>query len=257
MISPLLVAFENNCQASREKSLDLSATVLECHRQLGRTPDPIFARVNRKIIEGLEADAVHGEHRYHNRHHVRDVLAAIVLLLGQIKTEVAANANLAERMITAALGHDLHHDGRGSFAEPDVEHRSAAAVSAIGQDSGLAMADLDFIEGLILNTYPPYQVKLRQGLCGEKDLEGENLFKLMFGEADVLASLTPSFGKVLSVALAAEWRKAGIKYASMPDEPGGRAYFLECYRQVTPAARQMGVDIMVSEQLRQLKRNAS
>lgn len=255
-MSPLLKAYEKDCQASRMAAPDLPACLIEAYRQVGRDPDPVFSHANHKIIDLLETDAKDDEHAYHNRHHVGDVLAAIVLLIKQTDIEPEALAPLADCMITAALGHDLHHDGFGTTPEVDVEGKSAAAVLAIGREAGISSADLGFIEGLILATYPPMQLNLRQKLGSTKEPDRDDLLALMFGEADVLASLTPTFGKELSVALSAEWRRAGRIFPSMPDTDAGRTFFLGCYRLVTPSARSLGVDVMVSDQLRILERKA-
>ena len=256
-MSPLLMAYEQDCQASRNSSPNIRSCLTQVYEHLGSAPDPAFAKVNQKIIDLLEIDAQILEHAYHNRNHVCDVLKAVVLLLKHTDIAPKAHVSLMECLITAALGHDLHHDGRGTMSELDLERRSATGVLAIGQEAGLPQADLDFIEGVILATYPPVQLKLRQQLAEGGDLDPNEMLALMFGEADVLASLTPTFGKSLSVALSTEWRKAGLIFASMPDEEAGRAKFLGCYRLVTPSAQRLGVDAMVLDQLRILQRNLS
>ena len=256
-MSSLLKAFEKDCQASRRTAPDLSACLMQAHRLVGNDPDPVFAKVNARIIDLLEADARKAEHAYHNRHHVCDVVCAVVLLLNQTKIDPDGPARVAECMMTAALGHDLHHDGLGTMSELDVERRSAAAVVAVGTEAGLPQADLAFIERLILATYPPVQLDLRKKLNTAPDAVAPDLLNLMFGEADVLASLTPTLGKALSVALSVEWRQAGRILPSMPDEDAGRTLFLTGYRHVTPSAQRLGVDVMVMDQLRILQRNAS
>lgn len=256
-MSPLLMAYEKYCHSLRQAAPDLQACLRHCYGQLGRDPGALFAQVNQRIIDLLEADAKQVEHAYHNRHHVCDVVSAIVLLLQQTAEEPNSPASVVDCMITAALGHDLHHDGLGTIAELYVERRSATAVLAIGQEAGLSAADMSFIEALILATYPPVQRELRQKLAVEQGPDQAELFYLMFGEADVLASLTPRFGKVLSVHLSAEWRKAGLVLPFMPDEDAGRAIFLAGYRLVTPSSRQLGVEAMVSDQLRILERKAT
>lgn len=255
-MSPLLKAYEKDCQASRMAAPDLPACLNQAYRQLGCDPDPVFVEVNQKIIGLLEADAKDAEHAYHNRHHVGDVIAAVVLLISQTDIAPDARTSLAHSMITAALGHDVHHDGFGTSSDLDLERKSATAVLAIGRDAGISRANLAFIEGLILATYPPVQLDLRQKLASGEKPDRKDLFALMFGEADVLASLTPTFGKALSVTLSEEWRKAGRSFPSMPDDDAGRTLFLGCYRLVTPSAQRLGVDVMVSEQLRILERKA-
>ena len=256
-MSPLLKAYEQDCQASRMAAPDLAACLMEAHRSLGHAPDRVFAKVNQRIIDLLEIDAKRVEHAYHNRHHVRDVLCALVLLLKQTDTSIDDNMRLVDCMITAALGHDLHHNGLGTMVELDVERMSATAVLAIGKEAGLSSADLGFIEGLILTTYPPVQHNLRKKLAIDQGADRGELLSLMFGEADVLASLTPTFGQALSIALSTEWRKAGLVFPSMPDDDAGRSMFLGFYQLVTPPAQRLGVDVMVLDQLRILQRNAS
>jgi len=256
-MSPLLMAYQQDCFASRMAAPDLSACLQDCYAQLGRAPDPQFALVNHKIIVLLERDAKQVEHAYHNRHHVRDVLSAVVLLLKQTDIAAFSTARLVDCMMTAALGHDLHHDGLGTMSELDVELRSSNAVLAIAQEVGLLAAEMGFIEGVILATYPPTQRRLREKLAMQQGPAPDELLTLIFGEADVLASLTPEFGKTLSVALGAEWRKAGLMFAAMPDEDAGRALFLENYRLLTPSAQRLGVDTMVFDQLLELQRNVS
>lgn len=256
-MSPLLMAYQQDCFASRMAAPDLSACLQDCYAQLGRAPDPLFALLNHKIIELLESDAKQAEHAYHNRHHVRDVLCAVVLLLKQTDVASDATARVVDCMMTAALGHDLHHDGLGTMSELDVERRSSNAVMAIAEDVGLPAADMRFIEGVILATYPPVQRRLREKLAMKQGPAPDELLALIFGEADVLASLTPGFGKTLSVALSTELRKAGLVFAAMPDEDAGRALFLESYRLLTPSAQRLGVDTMVFDQLLELQRNVS
>jgi len=255
VMSALLMAYEKDCAAARLAAPDLSVCVDEAYRQLGRSPDGVFAEVNRKIIDLLEADAKQAEHAYHNRHHVRDVVCAVVLLL--LQGEPAVTPHVVDCMITAALGHDLHHDGLGTMSQRDVERRSATAVLAIAKDAGLPQADMGFIEGLILATYPPIQRRLREKLAQGQGTDPEDMMALVFGEADVLASLTPTFGKILSISLSAEWRKAGLIFPSMPDDDAGRALFLGLYRHLTPSARRLGVEAMVLDQMQILQRNVS
>ena len=255
LMSPLLKAYEKDCHASRPAAPDLLACLTAAYQHLGRNPDPVFAKVNHTIVDLLKADAELGEHAYHNLHHVRDVLFAVVLLLKQTQIDPDAKARVVDCMITAALGHDLHHDGLGTTPTLDLERRSATAVLGVAQDAGLPPADLGLIEGLILASYPPKQLKMREKLGFDKGPDPDELLALMFGEADVMASLTPEFGKILSVALSAEWRKAGRILPSMPDDDAGRAGFLGCYRLVTPTAKALGLDVMVAEQLQVLQRN--
>lgn len=256
-MSPLLMAYEQDCQASRSSAPDLVFCLMKAHRQLGRAPDPLFAKVNQTIIDLLEIDAQQGEHAYHNRHHVCDVVSAIVQLLKQSDIDSESNERWVDCVITAALGHDLHHDGRGTILDVDIEQRSSTAVLAIAKDAGLPAAELALIEGLILATYPPVQLTLRQKLAAPPGPDQDELLALIFGEADVLASLTPTFGLTLSAALSAEWRKAGLIFPSMPDEDAGREKFLGCYRLLTPSAKRLGVDLMVMDQLQNLQRNVS
>jgi len=249
------MAYEQACQASRREAPDLRGCLLQAHQKLARPPDPVFSKVNHRIIDLLEIDAQQVEHAYHNRHHVCDVLSAVVLLMQQTAIDPKLHVRVVDCLITAALGHDLHHDGRGTMSELDVERRSATAVLEIAQDAGLPQEDLDLIEGIILATYPPVQLKLRQKLAMTQGPGPDEVLALMFGEADVLASLTPTFGQTLSVALSAEWRKAGLNFPSMPDEIAGREKFLGCYRLVTPSAQGIGVETMVLDQLQILQRN--
>ncbi len=256
-MSPMLMAYEQDCQASRSTSPNLRACLTQAYEHLGRAPDLLFAKVNQTIIDLLDIDAQQGEHAYHNRHHVCDVLSALVLLLKQSDIDAKSNGRWIDCVITAALGHDLHHDGRGTIPGVDVERRSSSAVLAIARDAGLHAAELVLIEGLILATYPPVQLNLRQKLATLPGPDPDELLALIFGEADVLASLTPTFGLTLSAALSAEWRKAGLIFPSMPDEDAGREKFLGCYRLLTSSAKRLGVELMVMDQLQNLQRNVS
>lgn len=250
-MTDLLAMFEQQCWLSREGQPDLECSVTKAYRVLGRRPSAAFGKVQERLIALLESDAQAKEHPYHNRHHVCDVVAAAALLL-HVHGADRAGDDTIDAVLTAALAHDLHHDGRATSIDGALEERSAAAVKRVGTDSGLEEKVLDLMEGLILSTPPSVQARLRARLREGNACGTQENFQLLLGEADVLASLTPHFGWRLSALLREEWSEAGFQPANPPDTPKGRRFFLGTYTTLSLAACKLGVDRMIAAQLEQL-----
>ena len=241
--------FEARRIAARSSAPDLQQAVWDAYRRLELVASPPFEAANARIITLLSDDEAVVEFEYHNRHHVQDVIDAAALLLSA-NSNGHMTAQESEAFLTAALGHDLHHDGRGPLPEPVLERRSAKSVTDIGRDTGIPESSLFLIEALIIATHPALQKSLRE----REDLATSNgnadRLKLILGDADVLASLTPGLGQELSRRLAREWAASGVDVLPSPSSPMGRRQFLSAYRRLSAEAVTLGADSMIAEQLK-------
>lgn len=244
-----LKEFEARRIAARSYVPDLQQAVWDAYSTLGLVASREFEAANARIIALLSEEEAVFKLEYHNRHHVQDVIDSATLLLSAT-SNFHTTAQEREAFLTAALGHDLHHDGQATLSEPELERRSAKSVIDIGRDAGIPESALSLIEALIIATHPALQKSLRE----KEDLGASNgnvdRLKLILGDADVLASLTPGLGQALSGCLAREWANAGADVAPSPSSPKGRRQFLSAYRTLSAEAVSLGADLMIAEQLK-------
>lgn len=253
-MSPSLTAFEEQRWLSREGQPDLLGCLQDAYLRLEHRPAASFQQAQMEIIGILEDDARTTEPAYHNRRHVCDVVSAAALLL-EAQDCRGLQDDVVDAVMTAALGHDIHHDGRAISIDGILERQAADAVTQIGKRSGLSAGINAFMEALIMATFPADQAKIRTNIRAGAACSGAEEFQLLLGDADVLASLTPGLGMKLSAQLREEWQAAGFSPVSPPDSPEGRRIFLGIYTTLSPAAQRLGVDRMVHEQLQQLGEN--
>jgi len=239
--------FEARRIASRSLPPHLNREILAAQARLGLEPGNAFAAVCRELIKRLTEEAASSEAEYHNLHHVQDVVDAAALLLSSGGS--AVDAQLGEVLLIAALGHDLHHDGRAVLRERDLERRSALTVAGICRSCGYPPDSLVLVEALIVSTHPPEQFSLRSNIGRDAPRDPACRMKLVLGEADVLASLTPELGRELSLCLEKEWLSAGVDVNQPPSTPDGRRQFLTAYQCLSAEALNLGVDVMIAEQL--------
>jgi hypothetical protein len=76
---------------------------------------------------------------------------------------------------------------------------------------------------------------------------------VLLNEADIFISATSEFGPGLSDALAREWQCAGFAGHTRVATKSGRADFLRAARFSSPAAKALGIQVQVEQQLTSLK----
>lgn len=243
-----LMEFEARRIAARRSPPDLHRTLSAAYARLGLKQSPPFGAANARIIAQLSADEALLRLEYHNRHHVQDVIDAVAILLTADPDSLVLLQE-SEALLTAALGHDLHHDGRAFLPEPELERRSARSATNIARDCGVPESALLLIETLIIGTYPALQMELRTKSHSWSPADDVTRLKLILGEADVLASLTPRLGQTLSLSLAKEWASADMGGSPPPSSTQGRRQFLRAYHGLSCQAERLGVGVMIAEQL--------
>lgn len=243
-----LADFEARCTSARQSPPDLSNVMARIYATLAMTPSAAFVATNERVIALMTIEAATTEPQYHNRYHVQDVVEAAALLLSTAADDMIPPHD-RHALLTAALAHDLLHDGQAFLSEPELEWRSARNLVSIGRACGLPEGTLRLMETLIVSTFPPLQMSLRANMQATDVVEPASLLKLLLGEADVLASLTPRLGVRLSECLEEEWTAAGIHFSPSPSSLDGRRQFLSAYRQLSAAAIELGVGRMIAEQL--------
>ena len=179
------------------------------------------ADIARDIDAGLGAGVPGG---YHNpRHFLEVMLCALYLSL-----TVRLQRDRIARVVTAALVHDFHHDGKRSAASPfRLEAQSAAMADPYLRRAGVAPTLREQVRALVLSTevatgVPFARACLGQGtaaasapvraavpaplelLRGDPELAFE---AVLLAEADVLPSmgLTVEHAQYVQDHLAAEW----------------------------------------------------
>jgi hypothetical protein len=202
------------------------------------------------------------EPNYHSRSHFKDVCVALSLLI-QSQASIAnspsthsAPSEEAWILLFCAIGHDFGHDGTINTSPFELEKKSISHIKHWLKTTNYPPREmnglLNYVEPIVLATDP----KNFQTLLTKKiDQNRTDLMALLMVEADLMASILPVRGAMLSRNLAMEWNQNYPDIAKKVNSVEGRLGFLERVRFTSPHSQILNISAIQQTHIRQLKSN--
>jgi hypothetical protein len=205
------------------------------------------------------------EPNYHSRSHFKDVCIALSLLIQSqaaftnspvAHPALSVSAKEAWILLFCAIGHDCGHDGTINTSPFELEKKSIAQVhhwlNTTNYPPTKINGLMNYVEPIILATDP----KNFQTLLTKKiDQNRTDLMALLMVEADLMASILPVRGALLSRNLAMEWKQNYPAMAKLVNSIEGRIGFLERVQFTSPHSQVLNVRAIQQTHIRQLKSN--
>jgi hypothetical protein len=206
------------------------------------------------------------EPNYHSRSHFKDVCIALSLLIQSQTTINNASAALPALSISpeeawillfCAIGHDCGHNGTINTSPFELEKKSISQVhhwlNTTNYPPTEINALMNYVEPIILATDP----KNFQTLLTKKIDQNHrtDLMALLMVEADLMASILPVRGALLSRNLAMEWNQNYPDMAKLVNSTEGRIGFLERVQFTSPHSQALNISAIQKAHIHQLKTN--
>ena len=206
------------------------------------------------------------EPNYHSRSHFKDVCIALSLLVQSQAAIANASAALPALSISSeeawillfcAIGHDCGHNGTINTSPFELEKKSISQVhhwlNTTNYPPTEINALMNYVEPIILATDP----KNFQTLLTKKIDQNHrtDLMALLMVEADLMASILPVRGALLSRNLAMEWNQNYPDMAKLVNSIEGRIGFLERIQFTSPHSQVLNISAIQKTHIRQLKSN--
>ena len=206
------------------------------------------------------------EPNYHSRSHFKDVCVALSLLIqsqasiaNSPATHSASTISSEEAWILlfCAIGHDFGHDGTINTSPFELEKKSISHIKHWLKTTNYPPREmnglLNYVEPIILATDP----KNFQSLLTKKIDQNHrtDLMTLLMVEADLMASILPVRGAMLSRNLAMEWKQNYPAMAKLVNSIEGRIGFLERIQFTSPHSQVLNVRAIQQTHIHQLKSN--
>ena len=206
------------------------------------------------------------EPNYHSRSHFKDVCVALSLLL-QSQTAItnspaahlalSVSAKEAWILLFCAIGHDCGHDGTINASPFELEKKSISQIHHWLNTSNYSPTEMNalmsYVEPIILATDP----KNFQSLLTKRIDQNHrtDLMALLMVEADLMASILPVRGALLSRNLAMEWNQNYPDMAKFVNSTEGRIGFLERVQFTSPHSQVLNISAIQQTHIHQLKSN--
>jgi len=206
------------------------------------------------------------EPNYHSRSHFKDVCIALSLLI-QSQAAIAnspvthsaptISSEEAWILLFCAIGHDLGHNGSINASPFELEKKSISQIHHWLNTTNYPPTKINelmsYVEPIVLATDP----KNFQTLLTKKIDQNHrtNLMALLLVEADLMASILPVRGAVLSRNLAMEWNQNYSDMAKLVNSIEGRIGFLERVQFTSPHSQILNISAIQQTHIRQLKSN--
>ena len=206
------------------------------------------------------------EPNYHSRSHFKDVCIALSLLIQSQAAIANASAALPALSISSeeawillfcSIGHDCGHNGTINTSPFELEKKSISQVhhwlNTTNYPPTEINALMNYVEPIILATDP----KNFQTLLTKKIDQNHrtDLMALLMVEADLMASILPVRGALLSRNLAMEWNQNYPDMAKLVNSIEGRIGFLERVQFTSPHSQVLNISAIQKTHIRQLKSN--
>jgi len=206
------------------------------------------------------------EPNYHSRSHFKDVCIALSLLIQSQAAIANASAALPALSISSeeawillfcAIGHDCGHNGTINTSPFELEKKSISQVhhwlNTTNYPPTKINALMNYVEPIILATDP----KNFQTLLTKKIDQNHrtDLMALLMVEADLMASILPVRGALLSRNLAMEWNQNYPDMAKLVNSIEGRIGFLERVQFTSPHSQVLNISAIQKTHISQLKSN--
>ena len=206
------------------------------------------------------------EPNYHSRSHFKDVCIALSLLI-QSQAAIAnspvthsaptISSEEAWILLFCAIGHDFGHNGSINASPFELEKKSISQIHHWLNTTNYPPTEINglmnYVEPIILATDPKYFQTLLTKKTDQN--HGTNLMALLLVEADLMASILPVRGAVLSSNLAMEWNQNYPDMAKIVNSIEGRLGFLERVRFTSPHSQILNISSIQQTHIRQLKSN--
>ena len=204
------------------------------------------------------------EPNYHSRSHFKDVCIALSLLIQSQAAIANASAALPALSISSeeawillfcAIGHDCGHNGTINTSPFELEKKSISQVhhwlNTTNYPPTEINALMNYVEPIILATDP----KNFQTLLTKKIDQNHrtDLMALLMVEADLMASILPVRGALLSRNLAMEWNQNYPDMAKLVNSIEGRISFLERVQFTSPHSQVLNISAIQKTHIHQLK----
>jgi hypothetical protein len=204
------------------------------------------------------------EPNYHSRSHFKDVCIALSLLIQSQTTINNASAALPALSISpeeawillfCAIGHDCGHNGTINTSPFELEKKSISQVhhwlNTTNYPPTEINALMNYVEPIVLATDP----KNFQTLLTKKIDQNHrtDLMALLMVEADLMASILPVRGALLSRNLAMEWNQNYPDMAKLVNSIEGRIGFLERVQFTSPHSQVLNISAIQKTHIHQLK----
>ena len=204
------------------------------------------------------------EPNYHSRSHFKDVCIALSLLIQSQAAIANASAALPALSISSeeawillfcAIGHDCGHNGTINTSPFELEKKSISQVhhwlNTTNYPPTKINALMNYVEPIILATDP----KNFQTLLTKKIDQNHrtDLMALLMVEADLMASILPVRGALLSRNLAMEWNQNYPDMAKLVNSIEGRIGFLERVQFTSPHSQVLNISAIQKTHIHQLK----
>ena len=205
------------------------------------------------------------EPNYHSRSHFKDVCIALSLLIqsqAAITNSPAAHPALsisakeAWILLFCAIGHDFGHDGTINTSPFELEKRSISHIKHWISTTNYPLTEMNgllgYVEPVVLATDPKnFQTLLTKKINQNRT----DLMALLMVEADLMASVLPVRGALLSRNLAMEWKQNYPDMAKSVNSIEGRIGFLERIQFTSPHSHVLNISTIQQTHIHQLKSN--
>jgi len=205
------------------------------------------------------------EPNYHSRSHFKDVCIALSLLIqsqAAFTNSPAAHRSLsisakeAWILLFCAIGHDFGHDGTINTSPFELEKRSISHIKHWLSTTNYPLTEMNgllgYVEPVVLATDPKnFQTLLTKKINQNRT----DLMALLMVEADLMASVLPVRGALLSRNLAMEWNQNYPDMAKSVNSIEGRISFLERIQFTSPHSHVLNISTIQQTHIHQLKSN--
>jgi hypothetical protein len=215
------------------------------------------------------------EPAYHDRRHFVDVCLSLTLLLYcetkfqedfTNKVHWMLSKEQKWMLLMCAVGHDYGHRGRINLVPFEIEGQSFEYLKdfilELPQDIQVSMLHgmefdqfLGQIQTIIISTDPQFLPTLVKKIekLQNSFIDKVDVMSMLLVEADLMASITPIYGKELSKRLSQEWSLSNPDKSEFVRSDKGRLGFLNYVKFMSHNSKELGVPEILQKSINLLK----
>ncbi|NBT35125.1 MAG: hypothetical protein EBT03_06250 [Betaproteobacteria bacterium] len=186
---------------------------------------------------------------YHNRLHFADTLTCLTLQTALEARLHRGDARWQAALLLIAVGHDMRHPGRNNLHTSDIESLSVEALMPFMQEQNISAEWIDRVSTVILRSDFALVRENHERVNGHPFTWNTDWASVLLNEADIMASLSETFGPPLSLSLAKEWEIADFPAHRWVATPEGRWKFINSVRLTSQSSRILGAQETLQAQL--------
>ena len=189
------------------------------------------------------------EPNYHSRRHFKEVcLALTLLLMSQSSSAGEDEADFKWRLtdedcwvlLLAAIGHDFGHEGRPNRHLGEQEEKACHLLADFLKTRvEISPEQLERLQILIRATEPSLFNELMGRVKHLDSVQDIETMKVLLVEADLFASMLPTYGVRLGKLLAEEFATHDPALAQLIASSEGRKSFLQSHPYVSPNSQRL------------------